>query len=518
MKRKKVNKTNNKTLYIWLVIFIIIFFISIIFYVISLKENKTSNKNEVVSEETVRFKLNGEKTITIYTGSNFKEPGFVAESSINGDISSYVKIDGEVNTKKPNTYKITYTLDYKGVTPTRTRKVIVKDKNDTTVSKENDELVLTLNGSQNISILKGSEYKEKGAKAVDNKGKDISKKIKITGNVNTNIAGTYKVTYSIINSKNSSLELTRLVTVSDMSATITPNIQTATNSTITLNIAVKADKFSHIKLPNGQIVTTNNYNYQVGKNGKYSFEIYNTDKLAKKYTYEVKNIDKERPTGSCEVTQNAKETFITINAKDNVGIKNYVYNNNVYTTNKITTSETVTKAVVTIYDEANNQTQITCQSKNPIISKLTKDGVIITVESKKTSADIAGYYFSYNNQLPDKNSGGYIATNKEKIDLVRLAGTTYVWVEDKNGMISSPKTISIDNSALLLTRESKYKILQKTTLEDYLKNKGWSIEELNKLIIRSVRAAGLYSPEAAATSAVALQTVLAQKYNLKLPY
>ena len=518
MKRKKVNKTNNKKLYIWLVIFIIIFFISMICYVISLKENKTSNQNEVVSEETVRFKLNGEKTITIYTGSNYKEPGFIAESSINGDISSYVKIDGEVNTKKPNTYKITYTLDYKGVTPTRTRKVIVKDKNDTTVSKENDELVLTLNGSQNISILKGSEYKEKGAKAVDNKGKDISKKIKITGNVNTNIAGTYKVTYSIIDSKNSSLELTRLVTVSDMSATITPNIQTATNSTITLNIAVKADKFSHIKLPNGQIVTTNNYNYQVGKNGKYSFEIYNTDKLAKKYTYEVKNIDKERPTGSCEVAQNAKETFITINAKDNVGIKNYVYNNNVYTTNKITTSETVTKAVVTIYDEANNQTQITCQSKNPIISKLTKDGVIITVESKKTSADIAGYYFSYNNQLPDKNSGGYIATNKEKIDLVRLAGTTYVWVEDKNGMISSPKTISIDNSALLLTRESKYKILQKTTLEEYLKNKGWSIEELNKLIIRSVRAAGLYSQEAAATSAVALQTVLAQKYNLKLPY
>ena len=39
----------------------------------------------------------------------------------------------------------------------------------------------------------------------------------------------------------------------------------------------------------------------------------------------------------------------------------------------------------------------------------------------------------------------------------------------KNGIISAPKTITIDNSALLLTRESKYKILQKTSLETYLK-------------------------------------------------
>ena len=195
-----------------------------------------------------------------------------------------------------------------------------------------------------------------------------------------------------------------------------------------------------------------------------------------------------------------------------------MYNNKNYTTNKISTSEIITPTIITIYDQANNQTQITCKNENPIISNITKDGVIITVESKKAVADIAGYYFSYDNKLPDKNTGGYLATNLEKVDLVRLAGTTYVWVEDKDGKISAPRTITIDNSALLLTRASKYKKLENISLEKYLKNKGWSLTELNNLIIRSVRGAGLYSQEAAATAAVALQTVLAQKYNIKLPY
>lgn len=435
MKRKKYNIYNT----ILLITFIVIFVLLMGYFIINSNQNQNNNQDEVNYEETVRFKLNGQKEIIINTGDKFKDPGFKAESNISGDISSYVQIKGNVNTKVPNTYKIEYIISYKGVNAKRTRTVIVKDKED-------------------------------------------------------------------------------LVTESDVKTKITPSKESYTNESIDLNIEVTSNKFSHIKLPNGQIVTTNKHNYKVSKNGKYSFEIFTIDKVGKTYTYEVKNIDKEKPTGTCQITQNAKEVFLTINAKDNIGVKNYVYNNNTYTTNKISIPETTTQATVVIYDEANNQTQITCKSKNPVISKISKDGVIITVEAQKSTTDISGYYFSYTNKLPDKNTGGYIATNREKIDLVRLAGTTYVWVEDKNGMISTPKTVTIDNSALLLTRDSKYKKLEKTSLEKYLKDKGWSIEELNKLIIRSSRAAGLYSQEAAATSAVALQTVLAQKYNLKLPY
>lgn len=510
----KKKKTYSTFLNIWIITSIVLFIICMIYIAIS-SYNKQDEDNV---EETVSFKLKGNKVITLYVGSEYKEPGYEAESNIYGDISDNVEIEGKVNTKIPDTYKITYTLNYKGVSPKRERKVIIKDKNDTTVSKENDELEITLNGSQNISILKGSKYKEQGAKAVDKNGKNVSKKIITNGEVNTDVTGTYKVTYTIVDSKNRTLELTRTVTVLDISATITPSTETYTNENITLNITVAADKFSHMELPNGQVVTTNTYSYRVGKNGKYSFDIYNTEGLEKTYTYEVKNIDKEKPTGTCEVIQNSKEIYITVNAKDNISVKKYVYNNQEYTSNKISISQMLSPTRVTLYDEANNQVAITCENKGPIINKVTKDGVIITIESKKSSSDITGYYFSYNNNRPDKNTGGYIATSREKIDLVRLPGTTYIWVEDKNGNISAPRTITIDNSALLLTRDSKYKKLEKTSLETYLKNQGWSLTELNNLIIRSVRAAGLYSGEAAATSAVALQTVLAQKYSIKLPY
>lgn len=151
------------------------------------------------------------------------------------------------------------------------------------------------------------------------------------------------------------------------------------------------------------------------------------------------------------------------------------------------------------------------------ISNLTNDGVIVSIEATSESKIVA-YYFSYNSTRPDKNNGGYLATDKKEFDVVRLPGTTYVWVEDENGNISKSKSITLTNSVLPVTTGSSYKTLKDIKLETYLKNKGWSLNELNKLIARSVRAAGLYSNEAAATSGVALFSVLAQKYKIKLPY
>ena len=91
-----------------------------------------------------------------------------------------------------------------------------------------------------------------------------------------------------------------------------------------------------------------------------------------------------------------------------------------------------------------------------------------------------------------------------------------MWVEDRSGKISEAKTITLSNDVLLDT--SRYNKLTNKSLDAYLKEKGWSLEELNKLIARSVRAAGLYTKVGAATAAVSLQTVLAQKYSIKLPY
>lgn len=53
-----------------------------------------------------------------------------------------------------------------------------------------------INGNKNITINLGEKYKEQGAKAIES-NKDISNKIKIKGNVDTNKIGTYKIEYKI---------------------------------------------------------------------------------------------------------------------------------------------------------------------------------------------------------------------------------------------------------------------------------------------------------------------------------
>jgi hypothetical protein len=55
-------------------------------------------------------------------------------------------------------------------------------------------------------------------------------------------------------------------------------------------------------------------------------------------------------------------------------------------------------------------------------------------------------------------------------------------------------------------------------LESYLESHGSSIQELDNLMARSVRAAGLYSKEAVATSALSFTQTLARKYKIKIPY
>ncbi len=75
--------------------------------------------------------------------------------------------------------------------------------------------VITLNGSSSLSLDLGDTYNELGATATDNVDGDISSNIIIGGDtVNTNIAGTYVVTYNVSDAAgNAASEVVRTVTV-----------------------------------------------------------------------------------------------------------------------------------------------------------------------------------------------------------------------------------------------------------------------------------------------------------------
>lgn len=83
---------------------------------------------------------------------------------------------------------------------------------------------ITLNGSSSLSITRGSTYTELGATVIDDFDGNLS--VTISGSVNTSSSGTYRLTYSAIDSSGNEANVTRSVRVytpySPPAATPTP--------------------------------------------------------------------------------------------------------------------------------------------------------------------------------------------------------------------------------------------------------------------------------------------------------
>ena len=72
--------------------------------------------------------LSGGDTVTFYTGEKFYHEWF-ANDDVDGDLSEQVKVESNVDTSKPGTYTVTYTIsDSHGNEAVATRTVVVKDK------------------------------------------------------------------------------------------------------------------------------------------------------------------------------------------------------------------------------------------------------------------------------------------------------------------------------------------------------------------------------------------------------
>ena len=83
--------------------------------------------------------LKGNKTITLYLGNTWKEPGYTATDNCDNDITNNVVKSGTVNPNKLGTYKITYTIkDMTGnqAVVERTVKVISKPVNNNSGSNK----------------------------------------------------------------------------------------------------------------------------------------------------------------------------------------------------------------------------------------------------------------------------------------------------------------------------------------------------------------------------------------------
>ena len=221
--------------------------------------------------------LKGDKEVTLEYGKVYKEKGYTA-SYFNHNLTNKVKVSGKVNNKKIGKYKITYKVNNGFFTIKKTRTVIVADTKSPKISLFGDKKVyvcpgkeykelgfravdnyddnltnkvkvkkylnkviytlrdkshnftkverkifyediekpeIKLNGGDIVYSFIGEEYKDLGYEVIDNCDTSLKDKVEVTGNVDTNTAGTYKITYKVKDNAGNTEEKQRTVIVSE---------------------------------------------------------------------------------------------------------------------------------------------------------------------------------------------------------------------------------------------------------------------------------------------------------------
>lgn len=161
----------------------------------------------------------GSATVSVEIGGTYTDAGASASDNYDGNLSGAIVTTGAVNTSQFGAYTITYNVsDSSGnaaIPVTRTVNVV-----DTTPP------VITLVGSPIVIVEVGEPYTDSGATAADNYDGDLTAAVEATGSVNTNLAGTYEITYTVNDSSNNAAQpVTRTVHVfEEMHASPLPTV------------------------------------------------------------------------------------------------------------------------------------------------------------------------------------------------------------------------------------------------------------------------------------------------------
>ncbi|MDD6213516.1 MAG: polysaccharide deacetylase family protein [Clostridiales bacterium] len=116
------------------------------------------------------LQLSGEKEMTVEVLEPYEEPG-VKASWHGKDLSSYILVDGTVNTEIPGDYNLTYRVEYNGKSAKKTRIIHVVDT-------EAPVLTLKQEGEE-VFASSMDTYKDPGYKAKDNFDGNLTKQVEI---------------------------------------------------------------------------------------------------------------------------------------------------------------------------------------------------------------------------------------------------------------------------------------------------------------------------------------------------
>ena len=187
-KERNFSLKNVKPIY-WIISGIILL-IAIIVIVVVILLNRGNKYN---------IELIGDERIIVTVGSTYIEPGYNAYDRKNNDVSSLVKITSNVDTSKIGEYEVVYTID--GIT--KVRYVVVNE----------GSTYIHLLGDINMYLKVGQKYVEPGYQVYDSADQNLTEKVKVSGKVDTSMAGTYQISYSVVNSRNQTITEKRTVIV-----------------------------------------------------------------------------------------------------------------------------------------------------------------------------------------------------------------------------------------------------------------------------------------------------------------
>lgn len=153
--------------------------------------------------------VNGDVETEIECGQEYSDAGATAALK-DEDISGEINVSGTVDTSRPGTYEIDYSVEYRKKVFTKKRIVHVVDTT---------EPVITLNGEPSVTVAKIEDYVEEGATAMDNCDGDMTSDI--TTSMDAVNEYTYAVHYEAIDSTGNKGVAERQVIIRD---TVPPTI------------------------------------------------------------------------------------------------------------------------------------------------------------------------------------------------------------------------------------------------------------------------------------------------------
>ena len=162
---------------------------TITYTVIDRAGNLTKVNRLITVRDTVKPTISGVGNVTIGLNQKFDvRKNVTAKDNVDGTLTKAIKITGSINVNKVGTYNLTYSVsDKAGNKTTIIRKVTVKDLTKPVLSGVAAKTVK----------YKTSFNPMAGVSAKDNPDGSLTKKIKVSGTVNTKKKGSYYLTYRV---------------------------------------------------------------------------------------------------------------------------------------------------------------------------------------------------------------------------------------------------------------------------------------------------------------------------------